>query len=97
MSVDREGDVDIVSVLAHLGTALNSHLFTSSGTFVCRVAIVVQVLTFTAQVFGLAQLLNLLGSGSASSIDVSPSRLVVLRRYCHVSRHNLGIHCTIVT
>lgn len=55
MSVNREGDVDIVSVLAHLGTALNSHLFTSSGTFVCRVAVVVQVLTFTAQVFGLAQ------------------------------------------
>lgn len=86
MRVDREVvDADIVSIRAHLGTALNTHLFTSSGTFVCRVAVVVQVLPFAAQVFGLAQLLNLLGCRGASSVDVSPRRLVVLRRYCHVS------------
>jgi hypothetical protein len=39
----------------------------------------------------------LLGCGSASSVDVSSRHLVVLRRYCHVSRHNLGIHCNVVT
>lgn len=97
MSVDWKVEVHLVSIHARLGAALNSHLLASStrARFVGWVTVVVQVLTFTAHVFSLAELLDLLRGGRASPVNVR-SRVSILGRHCYVGRHDLRVNSAIV-
>jgi len=90
------------NILAHLGTVFDSHLLTcSADTFVGRIAVVVEVLALTAQIFSLPQLLDLLRSRSAASVDVRSIVRVtsggVFRGYCYVSGHDLRVDSSVLT
>jgi hypothetical protein len=87
VGVHRKSDVHILTHGSGLGAAFHSYLLSGrAGTFVGWVAIIVQMLALAAQVFSLCQLLDVLRSRSASSVDVGCVGVpIALGRHCHVS------------